>query len=267
MGAGNAQIFAVFGHCAAGYVNALCLEHAGDQIIGQRLARIFFIDQFLDLALEQHQGRAAPLRPMDAFGEKETKLKDSLRGVYILAGDSAADGRRMHPDLFRNVLDHHRLESVDATLEKLALAADNRLAGSEDRVLALLDVAHQLQRRTVTLFDIILDVSLRAFLRKQFAIAMVETQGGQIFFIHHHDKLAAALDEGHIRLDEPGIGAVKSLPGPRIETANEIDGMLDRFGLRAQDLGHLAQVALLQQQQMLIHDASGQGEDLQPFFD
>ena len=38
-------------------------------------------------------------------------------------------------------------------------------------------------------------------------------------------------------------------------------------GLRAQDFGHLAQVPLLQQQQMLVHDASGQSKDLQPLFD
>ena len=95
---------------------------------------------------------------------------------------------------------------------------------------------------------------------------MVEAQGGQIFLIHDHDKLAAPLDEGHIGFDQPGIGAVKSLAGTRIETANEVDGVLDGFRLRAQHLGHLAQVALLQQQQMLINNAGGERKHLQPDF-
>src|ERR1700691_90998 len=146
VGAGYAQIFAVLGYCAAGYVDALSLEHTGNQIIGQGLARIFFIDQLLDLAFEQHERGAASLRAMDAFREKEAQLKDALRSVHIFAGDGAADGGRMDANLFRNILDHHRFERVHATLEEFALAAHDRFAGSEDGVLALLYVAHQLQR-------------------------------------------------------------------------------------------------------------------------
>jgi hypothetical protein len=67
-----------------------------------------------------------------------------------------------------------------------------------------------------------------------------------------------------IRLDQPGIRAVKSLAWARIETANKVDGVLDRLGRRAQNLGHLTQVALLQQQQMMIHNASSESEHLQP---
>jgi hypothetical protein len=93
---------------------------------------------------------------------------------------------------------------------------------------------------------------------------MVEAQGGQIFLVHDHHKLAAPLDEGHVGLDQPGIGAVKALSGTRIEAANKVDGVLDGFRLRAQNLGHLAQVPFLQQQQVLIDDAGGERKHLQP---
>jgi hypothetical protein len=52
----------------------------------------------------------------------------------------------MHADLFGDLLDHHRLQVLDAALEKFALAAHDRLAGAQDGVLALLDVADQLER-------------------------------------------------------------------------------------------------------------------------
>ena len=134
----------------------------------------------------------------------------------------------------------------------------------QNSVLALLDVAHQLQCRAITLFDVFLYVSFRAFLRQQFAIAMVEAQGGQIFLIHDHHELPAPLDEGHVGLDQAGVGAVKSLAGARIEAANKVDGVLDGFRRRAQHLGHLAQVPLLQQQQVLIDDAGRERKHLQP---
>src|ERR1700760_742257 len=68
--AGNAQIFTVFGNRAASYINALSLQHAGNQIIGQRFTRIFFVDQLFHLALEQHQWSTAALRPVNAFGKE-----------------------------------------------------------------------------------------------------------------------------------------------------------------------------------------------------
>src|ERR1700733_8297870 len=266
VGAGYAQIFAVLGHRAAGDVNALSLQHTGNQIIGEGLARIFFINQFLDLAFKQHQRSAASLRPMNAFGEKETQLKNALRSVHILARNRAADSRRMDADFFRHFLDHHRFQGVHAALQELALAAHDGFAGSQDSVLALLDVAHQLQGRAVTLFDVFLYVPLCPFLREQLAIAMIEAQGGQVFFIHDHDELATALDKGHVRLDQPRIGAVKTLPGTGIETANKVDGMLDQFRRRAQYLGHLAQVAFLQQRQMLIDNTRRKREHRQFVF-
>src|ERR1700753_210758 len=67
MGTGNAKIFAVLCHCPAGHVNALGFEHAGNEIVGQRLARIFFVYQLFNFAFQQHQGSAASLRPMHAF--------------------------------------------------------------------------------------------------------------------------------------------------------------------------------------------------------
>ena len=97
------------------------------------------------------------------------------------------------------------------TLQELSLAAHNRFAGAQDRILALLNVPHQLQRGTIPLFDVFLDVALGALLGKQFAIAVVEAQSGQIFFVHDHDELGTAFDEGDIRLDQPRIGAIESL--------------------------------------------------------
>ncbi len=87
---------------------------------------------------------------------------------------------------------------------------------------------------------------------------------GRVFFVHGDDPLVAALDEGDVRLDQPGFGAVVALAGPGIEGADKVDGalrLLDRF---AADFGELARIALLQQQHVGVDDLLRQLENQQP---
>src|SRR5215471_11089355 len=48
----NAHVFAVLGYRAAGHLNALRLQDAGDLLVGQRTSWIFFFDELFDTALE-----------------------------------------------------------------------------------------------------------------------------------------------------------------------------------------------------------------------
>jgi hypothetical protein len=88
-------------------------------VVGQRLARVLLFNQLLHLALQQHQRQVAALRPVHALGEEEAQLIHALRGMHILVRHRAAHGRRMHPDLLRHLLDHHRLQPLLAALQKL----------------------------------------------------------------------------------------------------------------------------------------------------
>src|SRR5450432_3619053 len=135
----------------------------------------------------------------------------------------------MDTNLFRYVLDHHLLDGLDSSLEEVSLTPDDRFAGAQDRVLALFDVAHELQRRTVAFLYILLDVLFRAFLGKHLSIALVEAKGRHLFLVHHHDILAVALDEGDIGLDQPRLRIAESLPGARVKGSNEIESGLNVF--------------------------------------
>jgi hypothetical protein len=46
----DAHVFAVFGYGAAGHLDPLRLQDAGDLLVGQRAAGIFFFNEFLDAA-------------------------------------------------------------------------------------------------------------------------------------------------------------------------------------------------------------------------
>ena len=106
-----------------------------------------------------------------------------------------------------------------------------------------------------------------ALLRQHAAVALVQAQRGQVFFVHDHHVFVAALHKGHIRFDQSGVGAVVALPGTRVEGANELDGVLRGLNGLADGFGQLARVALLQQLQMLVDDAGGDIENLQATVD
>ena len=103
----------------------------------------FFTRRFRD-----QQRRRSALRPVHALAEEIAQLEYALRRMRILAGHRPAHRRRMHPDLLRHFLDHHRLQIVDAAIQKLPLPADDRVADLQNRLLALLDVLDQLDRAT-----------------------------------------------------------------------------------------------------------------------
>ena len=65
-----------------------------------------------------------------------------------------------------------------------------------------------------------------SLLCQQLAIALIQPQRRQVLFVHHDDELIAALDEDDIRLDQPRLGAVVALAGPRVEPADEVDRLL-----------------------------------------
>ena len=70
----------------------------------------------------------------------------------------------MDANLFRDFFDHHRLQMIDAELEKVGLSSHNGLADFQNRLLPLLDILDQLQSGGVTLFDVVPDVFIRLLL-------------------------------------------------------------------------------------------------------
>src|SRR5947209_1018140 len=193
MRARDAHVFPVFGYRAASYLDALRLQDAGDLLVGQRTAGIFFVDEFLHTALQDQQTRVADLGALNALAEKVSQLEYALRSVRGLVGYSPADGGRMHADFFGHLLDHHRFELIDASFQKILLAGDDGVTDFSDGLLALFDVLDQLDGALVALFDVITGTLFVPVTSQQFLVRRIQAKLGQVFVIHDHQPLVAVL--------------------------------------------------------------------------
>src|ERR1700761_7475090 len=123
----------------------------------------------------------------------------------------------MNADLFSDLLYHHGAKRLYALFEEVLLAADDGLAGAKNSVLALFDIAHELERGAVALLHVIFDFFFGARLRQHATISLVQAEGRKVVFIHYDDVFFSPLYESHIRFDQPCVGTVVSLSGARIE--------------------------------------------------
>src|SRR3984957_11899573 len=121
----NAHVFAVFGYGAAGHLDALRLQDAGDLLVGQRSAGILFFDELFDAALEDEQRSAAALRALHALAEEVSQLEYALWRMSVFVGHGTAYRGRMHADFFGHLLDHHGFQLIDASFEEVLLAGDD----------------------------------------------------------------------------------------------------------------------------------------------
>ena len=64
VGARDAHIFPVLRDGTASHLNSLRLQDAGDLLVGQRTAWIFFFDKFFHAAFEDEQRGVAALRAL-----------------------------------------------------------------------------------------------------------------------------------------------------------------------------------------------------------
>jgi len=76
------------------------------------IARIFFLDGF--------RADIFAATGFDARGEEELQFENALRRMRVFVGGRAADGRFVHSDIFRDVLQHQRAQTADAMIEKRA---------------------------------------------------------------------------------------------------------------------------------------------------
>ena len=139
-------------------------------------------------------------------------------------------------------------------LQKLRLTTDDGLAGAQDGAFALLDVTNQLQCGAIALLDVLFDLTVGVRLRQHPAIALIEPERRDVFFVHHDHEFVASFGEHHVRLDQPRFGAVVALAGTGIQRADQIYGLLHVL-LRLRDgPGQRSKIALLQQRQAMVDD-------------
>ena len=184
--------------------------------------------------------------------------------MNIFVCDRPADRRRMHPNLLRDLLDHHRFQPLLANLQKLRLPLHDRLARPHNRVLPLLDISQQLNRRLIPLLHILLDLLLRLLLLQHLAIPMVQPERRHVVLVHQHHVHPIALHKRHIRLDQTRLRLVVPLPRPGVERPDKIDRPLYLFGRPPTALGQLPHVFLLKQTQEILNDRLRRRKHIRP---
>ena len=233
------------------------LKQRGQLVVGEGTAGVFIFNQLAHLALEHQQRGVRAFGAVGALGEEEAQLDDALRRVRVLVGHGAAHRGGVNADLFRHFLDHHGAQAFHAQFQKLLLAADNDFAGAENGALALGNVAHQLHGGAEALLHVVLDLFVGALGHQHAAVAGAEAQAGQVFLVHGHFPLRAALDEDHVGLDEAGLLAVVLAAGAGVEGADELDAGVGLGGGDLRGAGQVLHIALLQQGQVLGDDQRG----------
>src|SRR6266478_3485877 len=223
VGAGDAHVFAIFCDRAARDVNAGIVELFGNLIVGERLGAVFFLDHFLDQALEREQRHAAAFRTVNRFAEEGAQFQHALRGVRVLASHRATDRRRMHADFLGDFLDHHGLQRIGTMIEEFALPCDDGLADAQDSVFALLDVFRQLNRGGESFFHVVAYVAVGGVAHQKAAVGGAQAQLRHVVFIQEGLPLIVDLAEIHIRLDEAGLGFVVAESRARIELLDYIE--------------------------------------------
>src|SRR5579885_322886 len=196
------HVLAILRYRAPGYLDALRLKPLRDLLVGKRMAGIFFLDHFFHPSLEDQQRSSAAGGSLHGFREEIAQLEDALRSMRVFAGDSAAHGGWMNADLLGDLLDHHRLEPVDAVLQKLRLTAHNRMAHLQNGLLPLLDILHELEGRGISLFNVVADLLARLMLPiEHAAILRIEAKLRDVLVVQLDQIFFAVFKNVDIRFD------------------------------------------------------------------
>jgi len=105
----------------------------------------------------------------------------------------------MHPDVFGDVFEHHRTQTLNAFIQEFLLALDYRLADAIDRLAAMLDVFEQIDRRAETLFDVIARFLGRFFIVEHLAVGLVDAQVRDAVVFKANDVAVADLFNRYFR--------------------------------------------------------------------
>src|SRR6267143_5245190 len=97
---------------------------------------------------------------------------------------------------------------IDAETEEIALALDYALADFENRLLALLDVFHQLDGGSVSLLDIVPHLLAGAVVTLEHTpVVRVEPELRNLLIVHLDDVLVAFFENVDVRLDDARASA------------------------------------------------------------
>src|SRR4029077_16541874 len=129
----------VIGDRPPGDVDLFLAEQLGDVLVAEGLLRVLLGDDLPDLLLHTLRAHLRALPAAEARGEEVLELEGALRGVHVLARGRPADGRLVHADVVRDVLQDEWAEERHAALEELLLELHDARGDHVERPLPLMD--------------------------------------------------------------------------------------------------------------------------------
>src|SRR5215510_11846675 len=160
----------------------------------------------------------------------------------------------MHTDFFRHVLNHHRLQLINAFVEKLGLPPDDSLANFHDDVFTLLNIFQELDRGFEAVFDIVLHILVDSAALQHVPVSRAQAKLWYLIFVRHNRILPAHFHDEYIRLDQAGLRSVVLLSGPGIELFDNLDLFHDDVERLIETLGDFFELLVLQLVQVVAND-------------
>src|SRR5687767_1450584 len=117
----NAKLVAILGNGAPCDLHAALAKNVDDCLIRQRMARILFLHELLELCLDAAGRYVIALCRGESRREKELERENTARGLDELFIRHAAHSGLVHVDHLGHLSQRERLEELHAFLEKLAL--------------------------------------------------------------------------------------------------------------------------------------------------
>src|SRR5262245_32634372 len=255
----NFHLVAVFGDGPTGKLLALPGEGLGYLVVGQRIASVFGLDHLLDPQFDDPGRNLLPLVVDHALGEEAAEFDHSLRGVRVLAVDHARNCRKMHADVFGDVFEHHRLQLLDALVEKVALALDYPFADLVYRLFAVLDVLEQIYGRTEAILDVIARLFRCLFVLHHLTVLLVNAQLRQPVVVKTYDVFLVDLFDVDLWFDVLRLARGELAARVRLElAADQLQLLRHLLDAHAERLGQVGQLMLLQLAEMFADHLHGQ---------
>ena len=245
----NSHGLAVFRDRAAGDIDAGRAQLLHDGVVGQDLARVFGLDQLLDMVANGFGGmRLATVGGCNRGGEKIFQFEYPAVGRHVFVGGDARDRGFMHADGVRHGLEIERAQMANTVGKEGVLLAHDFGGDFQDRLGALIERSDKPGGGLQRFGEIGFCLLARGGLRDIGVIGLVHQNLRQRVGVEVHNESAirAGTHEniGHDRLH---VGGPKSQSGLGVEIADFRDHLGQVFLADTADLAQGGEFALGEQ--------------------
>src|SRR5262245_24545235 len=157
----------------------------------------------------------------------------------------------MHADVLGYILEHHRLQGLHAMVEKFTLAFDYPLAYFINRLLPVLDILEQVDRRAKAVLDIIACLLRSLLILHHLPQLPVDPQLRQTVVVEANRIIVIHFLDIHFRFDITRLPRRIFAAGMRLQLPDDFQLLGHDLDTHTQFLGEFRQFVILQLVEML----------------